>query len=201
MDPAATLDRLRPNVRRQEAHRVHDLVARVVASLLCLEVEVAEQPTHADQGGRIGHDPPLTFELDGEDLVAVDSHESACYLAVAGLVEVRDRPVAMGEHPAMNASQVVVLRHERRREVLTSTKPEAAPVGRRDRDPQGHPPEVVYIVVRSRVSLETIEEVGREHSQIATTADVYAHLTPAMLERTAARMDGVLLRRKRVAGA
>jgi hypothetical protein len=30
------------------------------------------------------------------------------------------------------------------------------------------------------------------HSQIATTADVYAHLTPAMLERTAARMDGVL---------
>jgi hypothetical protein len=51
------------------------------------------------------------------------------------------------------------------------------------------------------VSLETIEEVGREHSQIATTADVYAHLTPAMLERTAARMDGVLLRRKRVAGA
>ncbi len=30
------------------------------------------------------------------------------------------------------------------------------------------------------------------HSQLATTADVYAHLNPAMLERTAARMDGVL---------
>ena len=30
------------------------------------------------------------------------------------------------------------------------------------------------------------------HSQIATTADVYAHLTPAMLEGPAARMDAVL---------
>jgi site-specific recombinase XerD len=39
------------------------------------------------------------------------------------------------------------------------------------------------------------------HSQIATTADIYAHLTPAMLERTAARMDGVLTRRKRASGA
>ena len=33
------------------------------------------------------------------------------------------------------------------------------------------------------------------HSQIATTADVYAHLTPAMLERSAARMDSILARR------
>ena len=54
--------------------------------------------------------------------------------------------------------------------------------------------------------LEDGEELGvisrtLGHSQIATTADVYAHLTPAMLERTAARMDGVLTRRKRVAGA
>jgi integrase len=39
------------------------------------------------------------------------------------------------------------------------------------------------------------------HSQIATTADIYSHLTPAMLERTAARMDGILTRRKGVAGA
>jgi integrase len=39
------------------------------------------------------------------------------------------------------------------------------------------------------------------HSQIATTADIYSHLTPAMLERTAARMDRVLTRRKRAAGA
>jgi site-specific recombinase XerD len=39
------------------------------------------------------------------------------------------------------------------------------------------------------------------HSQIATTADIYAHLTPIMLERTAARMDGVLTRRKGAAGA
>jgi integrase len=50
--------------------------------------------------------------------------------------------------------------------------------------------------------LEDGEELGvisrtLGHSQIATTADVYAHLTPAMLERTAARMDGVLTRRKR----
>jgi site-specific recombinase XerD len=39
------------------------------------------------------------------------------------------------------------------------------------------------------------------HSQIATTADIYSHLTPAMLERTAARMDGILTRHKRAAGA
>ena len=50
--------------------------------------------------------------------------------------------------------------------------------------------------------LEDGEELGvisrtLGHSQVATTADIYAHLTPAMLERTAARMDGVLLRRKR----
>ncbi len=49
--------------------------------------------------------------------------------------------------------------------------------------------------------LEDGEELGvisrtLGHSQISTTADVYAHLTPAMLERTALRMDGVLTRRK-----
>jgi site-specific recombinase XerD len=54
--------------------------------------------------------------------------------------------------------------------------------------------------------LEAGEELGvisrtLGHSQIATAADVYGHLTPAMLERTAARMDRVLLRRKRAAGA
>jgi integrase len=37
------------------------------------------------------------------------------------------------------------------------------------------------------------------HSQIATTADVYAHLTPAMLERSAARMDAILARRPEAA--
>jgi integrase len=36
------------------------------------------------------------------------------------------------------------------------------------------------------------------HSNISTTADVYAHLTPTMLERSATRMDGIL--RKRAAG-
>jgi len=45
--------------------------------------------------------------------------------------------------------------------------------------------------------LEDGEELGLVsrilgHSQIATTADVYAHLTPAMLERSAARMDAIL---------
>jgi integrase len=54
--------------------------------------------------------------------------------------------------------------------------------------------------------LENGEELGvisrtLGHSQISTTADVYAHLTPAMLDRTAARMNGVLTRRKRAAGA
>ncbi|MEW5989728.1 MAG: site-specific integrase [Chloroflexota bacterium] len=30
------------------------------------------------------------------------------------------------------------------------------------------------------------------HADLSTTADVYAHLTPAMLDRSAARMDGIL---------
>ncbi len=33
------------------------------------------------------------------------------------------------------------------------------------------------------------------HSSIATTADVYAHLTPAMVQRAADRLDDVLRRR------
>jgi integrase len=52
--------------------------------------------------------------------------------------------------------------------------------------------------------LEDGEELGvvsriLGHSQIATTADVYAHLTPAMLERSAARMDAILARRSEAA--
>jgi len=39
------------------------------------------------------------------------------------------------------------------------------------------------------------------HSNLSTTADVYSHLTPAMLERTAARMNAVLTRHKKVSGA
>ena len=30
------------------------------------------------------------------------------------------------------------------------------------------------------------------HASLATTADIYAHLTPAMLQRSADRMDAVL---------
>jgi integrase len=30
------------------------------------------------------------------------------------------------------------------------------------------------------------------HADLATTADVYAHLTPAMLDRAAERMDAIL---------
>jgi integrase len=30
------------------------------------------------------------------------------------------------------------------------------------------------------------------HSQLSTTTDVYAHLTPAMLERETSRMDRIL---------
>jgi integrase len=33
------------------------------------------------------------------------------------------------------------------------------------------------------------------HADLSTTADVYAHLTPAMLDRSAARMDGILARK------
>lgn len=38
------------------------------------------------------------------------------------------------------------------------------------------------------------------HANISTTADVYAHLTPAMLERSAARMDAILGRRSESTG-
>jgi integrase len=36
------------------------------------------------------------------------------------------------------------------------------------------------------------------HAELSTTADIYAHLTPAMLERSAARMDAILARREEV---
>ena len=53
--------------------------------------------------------------------------------------------------------------------------------------------------------LEDGEELGvisrtLGHANITTTANIYAHLTPAMLERTAARMDGILTRHKKVSG-
>jgi integrase len=38
------------------------------------------------------------------------------------------------------------------------------------------------------------------HANITTTANIYAHLTPAMLKRTATRMDGILTHRKRASG-
>ena len=38
------------------------------------------------------------------------------------------------------------------------------------------------------------------HATTSTTADVYAHLTPAMLERSAARMDSILGRRGEATG-
>ena len=49
--------------------------------------------------------------------------------------------------------------------------------------------------------LEQGEELGvvskiLGHANLSTTADVYAHLAPAMGERAAARMDGILGRRK-----
>jgi integrase len=52
--------------------------------------------------------------------------------------------------------------------------------------------------------LEDREELGvvsliLGHSQIATTADVYAHLTPAMLERSGARMDAITAPRPKAA--
>ena len=53
--------------------------------------------------------------------------------------------------------------------------------------------------------LEDVEElavISRSlgHATISTTADVYAHLTPAMLERSAARMDAILGRRSEATG-
>ncbi len=37
------------------------------------------------------------------------------------------------------------------------------------------------------------------HADLSTTADVYAHLTPTMLERSATRMDAIVARRPDVA--
>jgi integrase len=34
------------------------------------------------------------------------------------------------------------------------------------------------------------------HADLSTTADIYAHLTPAMLRRSAERMDGILGERR-----
>jgi integrase len=47
---------------------------------------------------------------------------------------------------------------------------------------------------------EELSMVSRSlgHADLSTTADVYAHLTPAMLERSAARMDTILRRREAV---
>jgi site-specific recombinase XerD len=38
------------------------------------------------------------------------------------------------------------------------------------------------------------------HADLSTTADVYSHLTPTMLERSAARMDSILGRRETATG-
>ena len=38
------------------------------------------------------------------------------------------------------------------------------------------------------------------HSDLATTADVYAHLTPASRQRAAARMDAILTPREAAKG-
>ncbi len=38
------------------------------------------------------------------------------------------------------------------------------------------------------------------HADLSTTADLYAHLTPTMLDRSAARMGGILRRREAVPG-
>jgi integrase len=38
------------------------------------------------------------------------------------------------------------------------------------------------------------------HADLSTTADIYAHLTPAMLDRTAARIDSILGRRRDATG-
>jgi integrase len=39
------------------------------------------------------------------------------------------------------------------------------------------------------------------HAELSTTADIYAHLTPSMLERSAGRMDSILARRPELASS
>jgi hypothetical protein len=43
-------------------------------------------------------------------------------------------------------------------------------------------------------------EDGEDANTTTTTANIYAHVTPAMVERTASRVDGSLTR-KRASGA
>lgn len=67
---------------------------------------------------------------------------------------------------------------------------------------------IVKVVMQYPIFPQLWKESGEElgvvsrilgHSQIATTADVYAHLTPSMLERSAARMDAILAPRPEAA--
>jgi hypothetical protein len=39
------------------------------------------------------------------------------------------------------------------------------------------------------------------HAELSTTADIYAHLTESMPERSAARMDSILARRTEAASS
>jgi hypothetical protein len=50
---------------------------------------------------------------------------------------------------------------------------------------------------------EELATVSRSlgHSNLSTTADVYGHVTPAMRERSAARMDAILTRRSGYVGS
>ena len=47
------------------------------------------------------------------------------------------------------------------------------------------------LMIESGEDLGTVSRI-LEHADFATTADVYAHLTPAMLDRAAERMNGIL---------
>jgi integrase len=47
----------------------------------------------------------------------------------------------------------------------------------------------------ARALLEAEVSRALGHSTISTTADVYAHVTPATLQRSAERMDGILRRK------
>jgi integrase len=47
------------------------------------------------------------------------------------------------------------------------------------------------LMVESGEDLGTVSRI-LGHADFATTADVYAHLTPAMLDRAAERMDAIL---------
>lgn len=95
--------------------------------------------------------------------------------------------------PGRSALFLVVTRSEAALHAHTSPPPPAPPPALRP--PHQRFPDLRHAFATLPIeSGEDLAVVSRilGHADFSTTADVYAHLTPAMLDRTAARMDEAL---------